>query len=94
MEHSYIRDNTVKSLGDVTNGLQPARTILVRRPPQCPSCHSHPLDEQELNECNQACIPAYNEIGAKEVMNECARIAKYVKNINSDDEDWEMKINQ
>ncbi|XP_073844658.1 reduction in Cnn dots 1 isoform X2 [Musca autumnalis] len=96
MEHSYIRDNSsVKVLNvEITNGLQPARTILVRRPPQCPSCHSHPLDEQDLNECNQACIPAYNEIAAKEVMNECARIAKYVKNINPEDEDWEMKINQ
>ncbi|XP_075165999.1 reduction in Cnn dots 1 isoform X2 [Haematobia irritans] len=97
MEHSYQRDTThTKPLAfdNITNGLQPARNILVRRPPQCPSCHTHPLDEQDLNDINQAPIPSYNEIVAKEAMNECARIAKYVKNNNADDEDWEMKINQ
>ncbi|KAM7343581.1 reduction in Cnn dots 1 isoform 2-T2 [Cochliomyia hominivorax] len=95
MEHSYIRDTTPKTQNtiEITNGLQPARTILVRRPPQCPSCHTNPIEE-DLGEANQAAIPSYNEIAAKEVMNECARIAKYVKNTNADDEDWEAKVNQ
>ncbi|XP_059225572.1 KAT8 regulatory NSL complex subunit 3 isoform X2 [Stomoxys calcitrans] len=95
MEHSYIREHNPKPIGiEIKNGLTPARNILLRRPPQCQSCHSHPSDEQDLNDMNQAPIPSYNEISAKEAMNECARIAKYVKNNNADDEDWEMKINQ
>ncbi|XP_067627115.1 KAT8 regulatory NSL complex subunit 3 isoform X2 [Eurosta solidaginis] len=93
MEHSYTRDNK-GAAGSVSTGLSPARTILVRRTPQCPSCHAHPLEEHDLDDSNQANVPSYNEIGAKESMNECARIAKYVKNNNSDDDDWEARINQ
>lgn len=95
MEHSYIRDTTVKPQNniEITNGLQPARTILVRKPPQCPSCHANPIEE-DLTDVNQASIPSYNEIVAKESMNECARIAKYVKNTNADDDDWESRVNQ
>ncbi|XP_065367189.1 KAT8 regulatory NSL complex subunit 3 isoform X1 [Calliphora vicina] len=95
MEHSYIRDTTPKPQNniEISNGLQPARTILVRRPPQCPSCHTNPIEE-ELTDAHQAPIPSYNEISAKEVMNECARIAKYVKNINAEDDDWESRVNQ
>lgn len=95
MEHSYIKDTSTKLTHlDMSNGLTPARTILVRKPPQCPSCHTHPIEEQDMSDANQAQIPSYNEIVAKEAMNECARIAKYVKNNNDDDEDWEAKINQ
>ncbi|XP_017480243.1 PREDICTED: KAT8 regulatory NSL complex subunit 3 isoform X1 [Rhagoletis zephyria] len=93
MEHSYTRDNT-RTLGSFSTGLSPARTILVRRTPQCPSCHTHPLEEHDFDECNQADVPTYNEIAAKEAMNECSRIAKYVKNNNPDDDDWESRINQ
>ncbi|XP_037818055.1 KAT8 regulatory NSL complex subunit 3 isoform X2 [Lucilia sericata] len=95
MEHSYIRDTTPKPQNniEISNGLQPARTILVRRPPQCPSCHTNPVEE-DLSDAHQAPIPSYNEIAAKEAMNECARIAKYVKNINLDDDDWESRVNQ
>ncbi|KNC24103.1 hypothetical protein FF38_06286 [Lucilia cuprina] len=95
MEHSYIRDTTPKPQNniEISNGLQPARTILVRRPPQCPSCHTNPVEE-DLSDAHQAPIPSYNEIAAKEAMNECARIAKYVKNINADDDDWESRVNQ
>ena len=93
MEHSYVRDN-IKTSNEMSNGLASARTILVRRPPQCLSCHMHPLEEHDLDEINQAIVPSYNEIAAKEVMNECARIAKYVKNNNSDEVDWQERINQ
>ena len=47
-----------------------------------------------MNDANEALVPSYNEIQAKEAMNECARIAKYVKNCNPDDDDWESRINQ
>ncbi|XP_004534677.1 KAT8 regulatory NSL complex subunit 3 isoform X4 [Ceratitis capitata] len=93
MEHSYTRDNN-RAGGSVSTGLSPARTILVRRTPQCPSCHTHPLEEQDFDDCNQVNVPSYNEISAKEAMNECSRIAKYVKNNNSDDDNWESRINQ
>ncbi|XP_053966209.1 KAT8 regulatory NSL complex subunit 3 isoform X1 [Anastrepha ludens] len=93
MEHSYTRDNT-RAIGSVSTGLSPARKILVRRTPQCPSCHTHPLEEHDFDDCNQANVPSYNEIGAKEAMNECSRIAKYVKNNNPDDDDWELHVNQ
>ncbi|KQS62646.1 uncharacterized protein Dere_GG22446, isoform C [Drosophila erecta] len=91
MEHSYMRDTPVRS--DVHNGLTPARNILVRHPPQCPSCHTYPQQE-ELSEMQQAHVPPYDEIAAKEAMNECARIAKYVKNNNSDEQDWVARVNK
>ncbi|XP_043644811.1 KAT8 regulatory NSL complex subunit 3 isoform X8 [Drosophila teissieri] len=92
MEHSYMRDTPVRS--DVTNGLTPARNILVRHPPQCPSCHTYPPQQEELSELQQAHVPPYDEIAAKEAMNECARIAKYVKNNNSDEQDWVARVNK
>ncbi|XP_017049725.1 uncharacterized protein LOC108093882 isoform X8 [Drosophila ficusphila] len=92
MEHSYMRDTPVRS--EVHNGLTPARNILVRHPPQCPSCHTYPPQHEELSEMQQAHVPAYDEIAAKEAMNECSRIAKYVKNNNSDEQDWVARVNQ
>ncbi|XP_039227887.1 KAT8 regulatory NSL complex subunit 3 isoform X4 [Drosophila yakuba] len=92
MEHSYMRDTPVRS--DVSNGLMPARNILVHHPPQCPSCHTYPPQQEELSEMQQAHVPPYDEIAAKEAMNECARIAKYVKNNNSDEQDWVTRVNK
>ncbi|KAH8348646.1 hypothetical protein KR084_009456 [Drosophila pseudotakahashii] len=92
MEHSYMRDTPVRS--ELHNGLAPARNILVRHPPQCPSCHTYPPQQEELAEMQQAHVPPYDEIAAKEAMNECARIAKYVKNNNSDEQDWVARVNQ
>lgn len=93
MEHSYMRDPPIRS--DVCNGLAPARNILVRHPPQCPSCHTYPQQQsEELAEFQQAHVPPYDEIAAKEAMHECARIAKYVKNNNSDEQDWVARVNQ
>ncbi|XP_017836876.1 uncharacterized protein LOC108596028 isoform X2 [Drosophila busckii] len=95
MEHSYIRDNTQRQDNSLnSNGLAPARTILVRHAPQCPTCHTYPAHE-EASETQQAVpVPAYDEITAKELMNECARIAKYVRNNNSDEQDWVMRISR
>ncbi|KAH8401334.1 hypothetical protein KR009_004629 [Drosophila setifemur] len=92
MEHSYMRDPPVRS--DVSNGLAPARNILVRHPPQCPTCHTFPQQHEELSEQQQAPVPPYDEIGAKESMEECARIAKYVKNSNADEQNWVDRVNQ
>ncbi|XP_033153150.1 KAT8 regulatory NSL complex subunit 3 isoform X5 [Drosophila mauritiana] len=92
MEHSYMRDTPVRS--DVHNGLAPARNILVRHPPQCSSCHTYPPQHEELSEIQQAHVPPYDEVVAKEAMNECARIAKYVKNNNSDEQDWVARVNK
>ncbi|XP_037715445.1 uncharacterized protein LOC119550669 isoform X3 [Drosophila subpulchrella] len=92
MEHSYMRDTPVRS--EVHNGLAPARNILVRHPPQCPSCHTYPPQQEELADLQQVHVPPYDEIAAKEAMNECARIAKYVRNNNSDEQDWVERVNQ
>ncbi|XP_055854830.1 KAT8 regulatory NSL complex subunit 3 isoform X2 [Episyrphus balteatus] len=92
MEHSYTRDLRPQP---VLTGLAPARTLLVRRPPQCPSCHTHPADENnDGDDANQPIVPSYNETAAKDAMNECARIAKSVKNANSDDQNWEERVSQ
>ncbi|KAH8232956.1 hypothetical protein KR026_002285 [Drosophila bipectinata] len=91
MEHSYMRDPPIRS--DVCNGLAPARNVLVRHPPQCTICHTYPQSE-EMTEFQQAHVPPYDEIAAKEAMHECARIAKYVKNNNSDEQDWVARVNQ
>ncbi|XP_037941362.1 KAT8 regulatory NSL complex subunit 3, partial [Teleopsis dalmanni] len=93
MEHSYTRD-AARTIPELTTGLSAARTILVRRPPQCPSCHTHPLDEHDFNDGSQVEVPGFHEIPAKEAMNECARVASYVQNNNKDDEDWEPYVNQ
>ncbi|XP_022229464.2 uncharacterized protein LOC111078859 isoform X3 [Drosophila obscura] len=88
MEHSYIRE---APRAEMSNGLAPTRHILVNHPPQCTSCHTYPQQDQEPEQTH---APPYDEICAKEMMNECARISKYVKNINSDDQDWVARINQ
>lgn len=91
MEHSYTRDCNRPSVN--ITGLT-TRTIFIRRPPQCPSCHSHPLEETDLDDPNQPSVPAFNETAAKDSMNECQRIANNVKNYNSDNEEWEANVNQ
>ncbi|SPP74385.1 uncharacterized protein LOC117591771 isoform X9 [Drosophila guanche] len=88
MEHSYIRD---VPRNEVSNGLALTRHILVNHPPQCTNCHTYPQQEQEPEQTH---APPYDEISAKESMNECARISKYVKNVNSDEQDWVARINQ
>ncbi|XP_017866609.1 PREDICTED: KAT8 regulatory NSL complex subunit 3 isoform X3 [Drosophila arizonae] len=93
MEHTYMRD-APRPENTINNGLAPARTILVRHAPQCPTCHTYPAHEESGDSVQTAHIPVYDEIAAKEMMNECARIAKYVRNNNSDDQDWQERINR
>ncbi|XP_064535878.1 KAT8 regulatory NSL complex subunit 3 isoform X6 [Drosophila montana] len=93
MEHTYMRD-APRPDNTINNGLAPARTILVRHAPQCPTCHTYPAHEESGDAQQSAHIPPYDEIAAKELMNECARIAKYVRNSNSDEQDWQARINR
>lgn len=93
MEHSYMRD-APRTDSSINNGLAPARTILVRHAPQCPTCHTYPTHEESGESQHAAHVPPYDEIAAKELMNECARIAKYVRNNNSDDQDWQERVNR
>ncbi|KAL7736446.1 hypothetical protein ACLKA6_019653 [Drosophila palustris] len=93
MEHTYMRD-APRTDTSINNGLAPARTILVRHAPQCPTCHTYPTHEDSGDSQQGAHVPPYDEIAAKELMNECARIAKYVRNNNSDEQDWQTRINR
>ncbi|XP_034478251.1 KAT8 regulatory NSL complex subunit 3 isoform X2 [Drosophila innubila] len=93
MEHTYMRD-APRTDSSMNNGLAPARTILVRHAPQCPTCHTYPTHEESGDSQQVAHVPPYDEIAAKELMNECARIAKYVRNNNSDEQDWQTRINR
>lgn len=45
MEHSYSRDwKPNDSIGNTRT-----RTLMVHRPPQCPSCHTHSHDDVSIN---------------------------------------------
>lgn len=90
MEHSYSRDcRPIEGINGLTT-----RTLMVHKPPQCPSCHAHPLDEGGLDsdEANHPPIPPYNEVAAKDSMNETSKIAQNVRNTNPDDEEWEERV--
>ncbi|XP_034110690.1 KAT8 regulatory NSL complex subunit 3 isoform X7 [Drosophila albomicans] len=94
MEHAYMRDAPRADTSSIGNGLAVARTILVRHAPQCPTCHTYPNHEDSSDSQHIAHVPPYDEIAAKEMMNECARIAKYVRNNNSDEQDWQARVNR
>ncbi|KAH8299867.1 hypothetical protein KR044_007107, partial [Drosophila immigrans] len=94
MEHAYMRDAPRADASAISNGLAQARTILVRHAPQCPTCHTYPNHDDSGDSQHIAHVPPYDEIGAKELMNECARIAKYVRNNNSDEQDWQTRVNR
>uniref|UniRef100_U5EQX1 Putative kat8 regulatory nsl complex subunit 3 n=1 Tax=Corethrella appendiculata TaxID=1370023 RepID=U5EQX1_9DIPT len=90
MEHSYSRDFRPNS----ENSLQ-TRTLIVQRPPQCPSCHVHSHDEGiDIEEQYNPPIPSYDEENAETAMNESEIVTKNVKNSNPEDVDWEEKINK
>lgn len=93
MEHSYTRDWQPKENTEV----MATRTILIDRPPQCPSCHLTPNDEKlEAPEIYSPPIPNYNEEAGRNAMDETERIVRNSSNKNnrSDEEDWETRINK
>ncbi|KAL5287664.1 KANSL3 family protein [Megaselia abdita] len=90
MEHIYSRDSRPI---ENANGLSPARTLLIHKAPNCPSCHTQPSDDgTEFDEQSHQPIPSYNETMAKDAMGDSLRVAKSVKNLNPDDEDWEERL--
>lgn len=73
------------------------RTILIDRPPQCPSCHLSPNDDKlDLPDSYSPPVPTYNEDAGRVAMDETERIIRNSSNKNnrSDDEDWEARINK
>uniref|UniRef100_A0A1Q3EYL9 Putative testis development protein prtd n=1 Tax=Culex tarsalis TaxID=7177 RepID=A0A1Q3EYL9_CULTA len=95
MEHSYSRDFRPMENSQTAT----TRTLMVHRPPQCPSCHTHTSgtahDERiDLEDKNDTPIPSYNEESAKVAMLESETVTKAVRNLNSEEVDWEEKINK
>lgn len=91
MEHSYSRDFRPMENSQTAT----TRTLMVHRPPQCPSCHTHGTDERiDLEESYNPPIPSYNEEGAKSAMLESETVTRAVRNLNAEDVDWEEKINK
>lgn len=94
MEHSYSRDFRPMENSQTST----TRTLMVHRPPQCPSCHTHTSgahDERiDLEDKNDTPIPSYNEESAKVAMLESETVTKAVRNLNSEEVDWEEKINK
>uniref|UniRef100_A0A182JWD7 ATP synthase subunit s, mitochondrial n=1 Tax=Anopheles christyi TaxID=43041 RepID=A0A182JWD7_9DIPT len=71
------------------------RTLMIHRPPQCPSCHTHSHDERiDLEESYNPPIPSYNEESARRAMQESENIGVSARNSVSDEEDWEEKVNK
>uniref|UniRef100_A0AAG5D0G8 Kat8 regulatory nsl complex subunit 3 n=1 Tax=Anopheles atroparvus TaxID=41427 RepID=A0AAG5D0G8_ANOAO len=91
MEHSYTRDFRLLESSQTAS----TRTLMVHRPPQCPSCHTHPHDERiDLEESYNPPIPSYNEESARRAMQESENIVAGARNSVSDEDDWEEKMNK
>lgn len=91
MEHSYSRDTRPNDKTMAT------RTVLVHKPPPCPSCHS---SAQEMDiDIDEASIqlmplPQTDEQASKEAMDSIATIAAKTKNRNLEEDDWEELIDK
>jgi regulatory NSL complex subunit 3 len=90
MEHSYSRDNRPEG----TPQMGGTRTIMVHRPPQCPSCHIHTDEGIDIDEPYNPPLPTYNEENAKIAMEDSTKVSKYLKNTNSEEGDWEERLNR
>ncbi|XP_031629078.1 KAT8 regulatory NSL complex subunit 3-like [Contarinia nasturtii] len=98
MEHSYSKD--VHPKGNVE--VMATRSILIPRPPQCPSCYQHTTNDDILAKMENhqsdpyfdQLPPAINDNIAKMAMEETERLTKNVKNTNADDDDWDLKVNK
>ncbi|XP_052902416.1 KAT8 regulatory NSL complex subunit 3 [Anopheles moucheti] len=90
MEHSYTRDFRLLESSQTAT----TRTLMIHRPPQCPSCHTHSHDERiDLEESYNPPIPSYNEESARRAMQESENIVVTARNSVSDEEDWEERVN-
>ncbi|GAB0097368.1 KAT8 regulatory NSL complex subunit 3 [Sergentomyia squamirostris] len=91
MEHSYSRDWRPTENTKVMS----TRTIMVNRAPQCPSCHFHPNDEGiDVDEQLKSSALPYDEDEAMKAMEYTTLVANQARNTNSDEEDWEEKVNK
>lgn len=94
MEHSYTRDynpNGKKPDGKDDDEIMATRTILVERPPLCPSCHLLPPNHDEKVETPETFsipIPAYNDEVGRKTINATEEMIQNVHNRNSDTDDW------
>lgn len=91
MEHSYTRDWKPAP----SSGMMPTRTILVERPPLCPSCHQLPPNHDEkvdTPETYNIPIPQYDEDAGRHALNSTEETIKSCHNRNSDTEDWTQNI--
>lgn len=88
-------DEDEEAEAELSNGLAPARTILLHSGWETPSYHTLPLEsEQETQGECEAPLPSYDEMAVREAMDESLNVAnKFCKN-KADDEDWEAKINK
>lgn len=91
MEHSYSRDRRP------TDKTMATRTILVHKPPPCPSCHSSTQENEiDMEEASVPLmpLPEIDERAAKEAMDHIGSIAARTKNRNSEDDDWEECVDK
>lgn len=92
MEHSYSRDKRP------TDNTMATRTILVHKPPPCPSCHSAAGPENDIDMDEESIpllpLPEIDEPVAREAMDVIGNIASKTKNRNSEDEDWEEAVDR
>uniref|UniRef100_A0A182Q9M8 KANL3/Tex30 alpha/beta hydrolase-like domain-containing protein n=1 Tax=Anopheles farauti TaxID=69004 RepID=A0A182Q9M8_9DIPT len=89
MEHSYTRDFRLLESSQTAM----TRTLMIHRPPQCPSCHTHSHDERiDLEESYNPPIPSYNEESARRAMQESENIVVTARNSEYDEDDWEERV--
>lgn len=87
MEHSYTRDWKPTANSEI----MATRTILVERPPLCPSCHQLPPNHDEKVDTPEAYnipIPPYNEEAGRAALNTTEEMIQSCHNRNSDSDDW------
>ncbi|XP_031633071.1 KAT8 regulatory NSL complex subunit 3-like isoform X2 [Contarinia nasturtii] len=97
MEHSYTRDYKPSTNDDDNEryAITAPRTILVERPPLCPSCHQLPPNHDEKVDTPETFnipIPPYNEEAGRKTLNATEEMIKNCHNRNSDTDDWSENI--
>lgn len=93
MEHSYTRTWKPTANSEV----MATRTILVERPPLCPTCHQLPPNHDEKVDTPEAYnipIPTYDEEAARRALNTTEEMIKSCHNRNADCDDWTQRIHK
>lgn len=80
---------------ELSNGLAPARTILLHSAWDSPPMHSIPLEtDTDMMGEQEAIVPSYDEMAVRESMEESLLIAQQYCRNQAEDEDWESTVNQ